>query len=93
MLLIQYERHNLQLRVLNSVLVYSYNKKLEVIKFNLLSKNWKINIIALGGIKSGNIKKISLTKTVGFGGISFFEDKNPAHNLMRAGFYKKLVFN
>ena len=53
---------------------YSYNKKLEVIKFNLLSKYWKINIIALGGIKSGNIKKISLTNTVGFGGISFFED-------------------
>ena len=53
---------------------YSYNKKLEIIKFNLLSKNWKINIMALGGIKSGNIKKISLTNTVGFGGISFFED-------------------
>jgi hypothetical protein len=30
--------------------------------------------MALGGIKSGNIKKIRLTKTVGFGGISFFED-------------------
>jgi len=54
---------------------YSYNQKLEVIKFNLLSKNWNINIIALGGIKNKNIKKISLTKTVGFGGISFFEDK------------------
>jgi thiamine monophosphate synthase len=54
---------------------YSYNKKLEVIKFNLLSKNWNINIIALGGIKNKNIKKISLTKTVGFGGISFFEDR------------------
>ena len=54
---------------------YSYNKKLEVIKFNLLSKDWKVNIIALGGIKSKNIKMISLTKAVGFGGISFFEDR------------------
>jgi thiamine monophosphate synthase len=54
---------------------YSYNKKLEVIKFNLLSKNWKVNIMALGGIKSKNIKMISLTKAVGFGGISFFEDR------------------
>jgi thiamine monophosphate synthase len=67
---------------------YSYNKKLEVIKFNLLIKNWKVNVMALGGIKSENIKKISLTKTVGFGGISLFEDINPAHNLMWAGFYK-----
>jgi thiamine monophosphate synthase len=61
---------------------YSYNKKLEVIKFNLLSKNWKVNVLALGGIKSGNIRKINLTKTVGFGGISFFEDINPAHKVM-----------
>jgi len=56
---------------------YSCNKKLEVIKFNLLSKNWNINIIALGGVKSENIKKISLTKTMGYGGVSFFEDKTP----------------
>ena len=53
---------------------YSYNKKLEVIRFNLLSKNWKMNIMALGGIKKENIKKINLTKTIGFGGISFFEN-------------------
>ena len=52
---------------------YSNNKKLGIIKFNLLSLNWKANIIALGGIKKENIKRIKLTKSVGFGGISFFE--------------------
>jgi len=52
---------------------YSNNKKLGIIKFNLLSLNWNANIIALGGIKKENIKRIKLTKSVGFGGISFFE--------------------
>lgn len=52
---------------------YSFNKKLEAIKFNLLSKNWKVNVMALGGIKLGNARKINLTKSEGFGGISFFE--------------------
>ena len=71
--------YNTTTRFLND---FKDNKKLEVIKFNLLSKNWKVDVIALGGIKSGNIRKINLTKTVGFGGISFFEDINPAHKLM-----------
>lgn len=52
---------------------YSANKKLGVIKFNLLSHNWKTKVIALGGIKKNNIKKINLTKYKSFGGISFFE--------------------
>ena len=52
---------------------YSNNKTLGVIKFNLLSKYWKTNIVALGGIKKENIKKINLTKSTGLGGISFFE--------------------
>lgn len=53
---------------------YSYNKKLGVIKFNLLSKNWNLNIIALGGIRRENIRKVNLTKAVGYGGITFFEN-------------------
>ena len=52
---------------------YSNNRTLDIAKFNLLSQNWKIDIIALGGIKKENIKRIKLTKSVGFGGISFFE--------------------
>ena len=52
---------------------YSDNKKLGIIKFNLLSNSWKTKIIALGGIKQENMGKIKLTKAVGFGGISFFE--------------------
>jgi thiamine-phosphate pyrophosphorylase len=53
---------------------YSNNETLNIAKFNLLSQNWRINIIALGGIKKENVKKIKLTKSVGFGGISFFEE-------------------
>lgn len=41
---------------------YSKNKILNVIKFNLIAKDWKINIAALGGINLKNIKKIKLTK-------------------------------
>jgi len=52
---------------------YSNNKKLGIIKFNLLSQHWKTKIIALGGITKENIKKIKLTRSEGFGGISFFE--------------------
>ena len=42
-------------------------------KFNLLSKNSYRDIIALGGVSKKNIKLINLTKSVGFGGISYFK--------------------
>lgn len=41
---------------------YSHNKILNVIKFNLITLSWKINICALGGINSKSIKLINLTK-------------------------------
>ena len=42
-------------------------------KFNLLSNYSSKDVIALGGISKENIKLISLTKSVGFAGISFFK--------------------
>lgn len=47
---------------------YSINQILGLLKFNLLSLNWNIKAVALGGIKKNNIKLINLTKnkSVGF---------------------------
>jgi len=41
---------------------YSYNKILNVHKFNLISKSWINNLCALGGVDLSNIKKIQCTK-------------------------------
>jgi hypothetical protein len=41
-------------------------------KFNLISKNWQIQVYALAGINENNLKKLSITKAEGFGGIGFF---------------------
>jgi DNA-binding Xre family transcriptional regulator len=38
------------------------NKILGIVKFNLISKMWKTNLCALGGITERNIKQINLTK-------------------------------
>ena len=46
---------------------------LDVIRFNLLSKVTQKNIICLGGINSGTIRKISLTKSKGFASISWIK--------------------
>ena len=49
------------------------NYYLDIVKFNNLSLNTKTKINALGGISNKNFKKLNLTKSVGFGGISFFK--------------------
>ena len=49
-----------------------YKKELGIIKFNFLSNLSKKKIIALGGINEKNIKKLKLTNTYGFSGISYF---------------------
>jgi thiamine monophosphate synthase len=47
---------------------YKKNKILKTIKFNLISKDWKIKIAALGGIiYNNNLKKIKLQKTNSIG--------------------------
>lgn len=56
---------------------YSPNKILGINKFNLVSKNWKMKILALGGIDSKKIKLLKNLKVSGFGGISFFNKKTP----------------
>ena len=50
---------------------------LGILKFNLISLNWKIRILALGGINKKNLKKIKLTKSTGIGAITFFKKKGP----------------
>jgi thiamine-phosphate pyrophosphorylase len=55
------------------------NKKyLDVIKFNLLTLTTKIPIIALGGVNDLNIRKLNLTKVIGFGAINLFKKKAPS---------------
>ena len=41
-------------------------------KFKLISDYSKVKIIALGGISEENVKRLSLTKSKGFAGISYF---------------------
>ena len=55
-------------------LKYNTSKILTINKFNLISKNWKTNICALGGINFENIKKIKMTKAKGLGFISLISD-------------------
>ena len=52
---------------------YSENNVLGTIKFNLLSKNWIMPVYALGGINKKNIIKLTRTRTVGIGGITYIE--------------------
>jgi thiamine-phosphate pyrophosphorylase len=53
------------------------NKKfLNIIKFNLLGQQTRKKIIALGGITDKNLKKVRMTKSYGFAGISYFKGNN-----------------
>ena len=44
-------------------------------KYNLIVKLSKKKFIALGGITKNNIRKLGLTNSDGFAGISYFEQK------------------
>jgi thiamine monophosphate synthase len=48
-------------------LKYNTSKILTINKFNQISKNWKTNVCALGGINFENIKKIKMTKAKSLG--------------------------
>ena len=66
------------------------NKKyLNIIKFNLIALETKKGIIALGGIDNKNIRKLSLTKSIGFGAISLFQKKSP----VKTGLFNKVFFS
>ena len=53
------------------------NKKfLNTIRFNLLALTTTRKIIALGGITVKNLKRLRITKSIGFAGISFFKNDN-----------------
>ena len=56
------------------------NKRLDVIKFNLLTLNKNIKFFALGGVNKLNIKKLKILNVKGFGAIEFFKQdkKKPA---------------
>ena len=51
-------------------LKYNTSKILSISKFNQISKDWRTNVYALGGINFENIKKIKMTKAKGIGFIS-----------------------
>ena len=55
-------------------LKYNTSKILTISKFNQMSKNWKIDVYALGGINFENIKKIKMTKAKGVGFISLISN-------------------
>jgi thiamine-phosphate pyrophosphorylase len=46
---------------------YKAAQLLGVIKFNLISANWRLKVFPLGGINLSNLKKISLTRSEGIG--------------------------
>ena len=58
-----------------------YNPKnksyLDIIRFNNLSLNTNKKIIALGGINSKNLKKLRLTKALGYAGITWIKKNRP----------------
>ena len=53
---------------------YSTNQILGLPKFNLMSLNWDIQTVALGGIRKRNIKLITLTKNKAAAFQSFIEE-------------------
>ena len=57
-------------------------KYLGILKFNFICLSQKANFIALGGINQNNYKKIYLTKSIGFAGISWIK-KNGPRNILR----------
>ena len=66
------ELQNVKLIFLSSVFKKNRNY-LGINRFKLLSLLSKKPLIALGGIKNNNLKKLNLVNCLGFAGISFFE--------------------
>ena len=58
---------------------YSKNKILHVVKFNLISKNWKTQICALGGVNEKTFKIIKLTSVSSIAFSSYISKKPNYH--------------
>ena len=52
---------------------YSDNKALGILKFNQITKYWRLPFYALAGINQKNFKRLKLTNVGGCGGISYFK--------------------
>lgn len=52
---------------------YSNSKILNINKFNIISKNWKSKILALGGIREKNLNQLNLLNISGIGSIGLFK--------------------
>jgi thiamine-phosphate pyrophosphorylase len=74
-----YEMNTKELQNVDAIFLSSIFKKnknyLGINKFKLLSLLSKKPLIALGGIKNNNLKRLNLINCFGFAGISFFEQK------------------
>ena len=74
-----YEMNTKDLQKVTAIFLSSLFKKnnnyLGINKFKLLSLLNKKPLIALGGIKNNNLKRLNLINCFGFAGISFFEQK------------------
>jgi thiamine-phosphate pyrophosphorylase len=74
-----YEMNTKELQKVTAIFLSSIFKKnknyLGINKFKLLSLLSKKPLIALGGIKNNNLKRLNLINCFGFAGISFFEQK------------------
>jgi thiamine-phosphate pyrophosphorylase len=53
---------------------YNEFKVLNIIRFNLITTSWKVQLLGLGGINNTNYKKLKMTKVKGFGFVSFIGD-------------------
>lgn len=68
------EKQGAQIIFVSPLFKTNKNKKnLGVIKFNLLTKNSKKKIIALGGIDNKNLRRLNLLKINGYAGISYYK--------------------
>jgi thiamine-phosphate pyrophosphorylase len=64
---------------------YSENNILGIIKFNLITNQWRGKISALGGINYKNIKRVRMLKVYSVGFKNFIKDpetKKPAYNFL-----------
>jgi len=55
---------------------YSHNQILNILKFNQISREWKVNLCALGGINFNNIKKTRMIKIEGLAFRKLINEKN-----------------